>query len=52
MKVKIHYRCDSEETFTTDDTILFANSWEDVFQEIKTIEASDTVISIERLDID
>lgn len=49
MSVKIIWRCDQEEYHCTDDVTLFVNSWDEVLQEVKKIEAHCTVLSIERI---
>ncbi len=51
MSIKITWRCDQEEYFCTDDVTLFLYTWEEVLQEVKKIEARNTVLSIERVDL-
>lgn len=49
MDIRIRYRCDSEDYFTTDDTVLTNTTWEAVLREIMQIESHDTVLEITRI---
>ena len=52
MDVKIHFRCDQYEYYTTDDTTMRNTTWEQVFREVNLIESRNTVLEITRVDID
>ena len=50
MNIKIRYRCDEEEVFCTDDTVLRDTTWAKVMAEVDSIEAHATVLEITRID--
>ena len=52
MNIKIHYSCDEEEEFCTDDTVLRDTTWAKVLAEVESIEGHATVLEITRTDLD
>lgn len=53
MRVKILYRLDTKEFYTTDSQLLDCYSWEQVLDLINHIESlSCTVIEVKRVDIE
>lgn len=48
MTVKITYRLDEYDEYMTDYTVMVGVTWEQVFVEVRSIEAHATVLTIER----
>jgi hypothetical protein len=48
MTVKITYRLDEYDEYMTDCTVMVGTTWEQVFAEVRSIEAHATVLTIER----
>jgi hypothetical protein len=51
MTIKITYRLDEYDEYMTDSTVLVGTDWEQVFAEVRSIEAHATVLTIERSSI-
>lgn len=51
MNVTIRYRLDNEEVYTTDCNTLYNTSWDEVFEEVKSIEAHHTVLEIKLIEV-
>lgn len=49
MKLKIRFRLDNEEFFTTDEVTVTVPDWAAVIDHIRQIEANHTVLTVERV---
>ncbi len=53
MKIKIRWRIDTEQTFTTDDAEFVVANWSEAIDLVRQIEGvANTVLSIVNLDVD
>ena len=51
MDISIRYRCDEEDHYCEDVTIMRGVTWREVFIEVGSIQSHATVLEIIRLDI-